>query len=799
MMKHTQRSLSLFLSFFMLVALLPGAVALARPWEQTLADPAAATSDGFITDVDSEQFTIGRDSNWFEHSVSSFPSMNMLKREDLNQLLKLASYTDQCSIIQSAKDKWHGSCFGIASTMVLNRLSRDAYLPVNKRLNIGQFQSGAKEYFDLRYPKDNPALLSMINYHQLWTSVTAVERVCTKDLNVINYQAKDADDFVKSFMAQIDADRPCVLNYYNVKDGHAVVVIDYFAYNEGGKDYLILKMYDENDRYPEQDVQESGFSYLVFVKNEAGLYDTPYKDIKGNPAFKLFSRSGEDVTETILTCLSSFDVVKANEHLNIHNPQFIAPIPTGPVLEFPNIDTNYENYCIQPYSLVDGQEIFDKNNYGYFFKEHSDTLPLPVQDDWVTFYKQIVENSMHYTQSAATDTMPSVGIEFELKTAGFAGYDVDIGGKGDFSVRKTYDTGAGNYASIEGGNLGGARFDVEGRLQSITSKDHAPSDLQLYLGPQNTDSNYDMFCLSMNSFTNLQIVNDAEHPDDVLLHGDGFGNGLSFIFFSDAQESKLIDWKTDPNDRWLKISSEIVDGKIEVSIYSAPEAGDEPVPTPTPSFDPSPTPTPSGDPVPTPSGDPTPTPSADPTPAPSDDPTPAPTPSVVPDFPEKPDYITIIDDPLTPGGSESSGGSLNTGAQEVSRNEYPLTNGQSELGYIGSGDFTFTVDAPFSKYISTSIDGVPVERQFIDVKEGSTIITIREGFMKTLKAGEHRLRVQFTDGFMQTTLKLGTSSSPATLSVPHVPATGGTVCAGLAMLCTSLVSAAFVTGNKRRK
>ncbi len=789
-MKRTQRSLALLLAFLMLVALLPGGMALAAKW--TPAAGEAATSDGFIKSAHSDQFEIGKDSNRFPHSSTAFASTYYINDFYLNRLLSLASYNEACRIMREVKSKWGGACYGVSASMILNHLSKKGALIEDKRLYIDRFQSGAKEYFDLTDPKDNPELLSMINYHYMWQYMQIAKNNETRFRAGKGYEQEDLNKFVEAVKRDVDLGIPFEFGYYYTNGekngGHSIVGFDYFEDDSG---LFILKAYDLNDRYAEEMPPVPRFRYLILQKDGGGNYRSPYKD-GGVEIFPILDASLNQLE--ILSVMNHGNIKADNEQYNIHNPASRSANPTGIVLQFDNINAGYDKIYIRPFNddiaKPTYDTTYDESATGAFIKPGEDYLPEPINLNGGGFYKQIVEGSMHYTQSSAGEVMPGVGIEFEMKNDVFTGYDISTGASSSFTVSKAISESTGNYTSIEGSNISETRFDANGALYRVTADDKG-STLSLLFGTQNTDSNYDMFFLSMNSFTNLQIVKDAKHPNDILLHGDGFGNGLSFIFFNDAMESDMIEWDADPDDTWLKISSEIVDGKIEVSVYSAPEAGDEPVPMPTPDIDP--TPTPSDEPVPTP------TPSDEPVPTPTPSDEPAPTPSVVPDFPEKPDYITIIDDPLTPGGSESSGGSLNTGAQEVSRNEYPLTNGQSELGYIGSGDFTFTVDAPFSKYISTSIDGVPVERQFIDVKEGSTIITIREGFMKTLKAGEHRLRVQFTDGFMQTTLKLGTSSSPATLSVPHVPATGGTVCAGLAMLCTSLVSAAFVTGNKRRK
>ena len=74
-----------------------------------------------------------------------------------------------------------------------------------------------------------------------------------------------------------------------------------------------------------------------------------------------------------------------------------------------------------------------------------------------------------------------------------------------------------------------------------------------------------------------------------------------------------------------------------------------------------------------------------------------------------------------------------------------------------SGDIVLTFksnqeeDLSFENYRETSIDGVVITA---DVKRGSTIVTISEATLKELAAGEHTLKVAFSDGASEVKLEI---------------------------------------------
>ena len=80
-----------------------------------------------------------------------------------------------------------------------------------------------------------------------------------------------------------------------------------------------------------------------------------------------------------------------------------------------------------------------------------------------------------------------------------------------------------------------------------------------------------------------------------------------------------------------------------------------------------------------------------------------------------------------------------------------------------SSGLSFTANGPFSKFIGIEVDGKEVDGKYYDVKAGSTIITLKQSFLKLLSTGEHTVTVLYTDGETSGTFKiLAASSTPAT-------------------------------------
>ena len=81
---------------------------------------------------------------------------------------------------------------------------------------------------------------------------------------------------------------------------------------------------------------------------------------------------------------------------------------------------------------------------------------------------------------------------------------------------------------------------------------------------------------------------------------------------------------------------------------------------------------------------------------------------------------------------------------------YQLTNedGTSYTpSYYGSGKKVVRSNAALSKFKEVRVDGVTVDGSNYTLTEGSTIVTFKESYLKTLSIGEHTLKIISIDGF----------------------------------------------------
>ena len=121
-----------------------------------------------------------------------------------------------------------------------------------------------------------------------------------------------------------------------------------------------------------------------------------------------------------------------------------------------------------------------------------------------------------------------------------------------------------------------------------------------------------------------------------------------------------------------------------------------------------------------------------------------------------------------------------------------------------TSDSTFTikpatgvVDNSFENFDYVAVDGVKLTKDVdYTVTKGSTIITLKASYLKTLSAGEHVILVNFKDG--STAVKLTVNAAPAPA---NMPATGESQTAMLtgSVLVIAALGIMFVVEAKKRK
>lgn len=91
--------------------------------------------------------------------------------------------------------------------------------------------------------------------------------------------------------------------------------------------------------------------------------------------------------------------------------------------------------------------------------------------------------------------------------------------------------------------------------------------------------------------------------------------------------------------------------------------------------------------------------------------------------------------------------------EEVIPKEYKFTEGANQTYTIDeSKNATFRIDADYSLFTNkVYVDNKLVDSTNYDSKTGSTVITLKDEYLKTLSVGEHTLKATFTDGGEATT------------------------------------------------
>lgn len=79
--------------------------------------------------------------------------------------------------------------------------------------------------------------------------------------------------------------------------------------------------------------------------------------------------------------------------------------------------------------------------------------------------------------------------------------------------------------------------------------------------------------------------------------------------------------------------------------------------------------------------------------------------------------------------------------------EYKITEGANGAWtQNGDGTLTFRANGDFSKFTGVKVDGTLIDAKNYTAVSGSTVITLKADYLKTLSVGTHKLTVVYTDG-----------------------------------------------------
>ena len=216
-----------------------------------------------------------------------------------------------------------------------------------------------------------------------------------------------------------------------------------------------------------------------------------------------------------------------------------------------------------------------------------------------------------------------------------------------------------------------------------------------------------------------------------------------------------------------------------------PTATNTPTPEPTATNTPTPEPTATNTPTPEPTATntPTPEPTATETPAPTEkpviteEPEETPTPDVTeepeetptPEVTEEPEETPTPD--VTEEPEETPTPDVTEEPEETPEPiavHYTVIEGADSVWTEGDeAPIVVRADGDYSKFVGVDVDDSELAPENYTSASGSTIITLKASYLKTVSAGTHKLTVRYTDGQASTqfTVKKASSSSQGTVPV----------------------------------
>ena len=204
--------------------------------------------------------------------------------------------------------------------------------------------------------------------------------------------------------------------------------------------------------------------------------------------------------------------------------------------------------------------------------------------------------------------------------------------------------------------------------------------------------------------------------------------------------------------------------------------------TPAPKPNPEPTPNPNPEPTPTPNPEPTPTPDPEPTPTPDPNPT--------------PEATTPTPDPApatsTPAASTTTAPASSAAAAPAQVTYDILDGAGSSWTQNTDGSLAIRGSGEISKFREVKVDGVTVDPVNYTVTEGSTIITFKPEYLKSLSTGNHSFELVWTDGTAATNFTVAENTDQSAKSPKTGEDFSRTLCTVLLMVSCAGLAGMFV-------
>ena len=196
---------------------------------------------------------------------------------------------------------------------------------------------------------------------------------------------------------------------------------------------------------------------------------------------------------------------------------------------------------------------------------------------------------------------------------------------------------------------------------------------------------------------------------------------------------------------------------------------------------------------------PAPKPNPEPTPNPEPEPTPTPTPepSPTPDPNPTPEATTPTPDPAPATSTPAASTTTAPAAAAPAQVTYDILDGAgSSWTQNTDGSLAIRGSGEISKFREVKVDGVTVDPVNYTVTEGSTIITFKPEYLKSLSAGNHSFELVWTDGTAATNFTVAENADQSAKS----PKTGEdfsmALCTALLMVSCAGLAGMFVRRKK---
>lgn len=114
-----------------------------------------------------------------------------------------------------------------------------------------------------------------------------------------------------------------------------------------------------------------------------------------------------------------------------------------------------------------------------------------------------------------------------------------------------------------------------------------------------------------------------------------------------------------------------------------------------------------------------------------------------------------------------------TDDEEIIENpQYSITKGANSVWDSSSNeDLTITADGDFSKFTGVKVDDKKLDTANYDAKAGSTVVTLKSSYLKTLNSGKHTVTFVYTDGEVSTQIEIKGAKAPSNSQNVEIPNT----------------------------